>query len=150
MTRLMVIGAHAADFVWRAGGVIAVTTANEGVAQVIALSYGERGESGELWKEEGQTVERVKEIRHGEAERGLDDGEDLVAAEVARRQEHPVARDRLQHLVGLRQQASSLVHDRHRIDPNALLVKLILELCPRRRRCVRLASSRFVHGIDRR
>ena len=57
MTRLMVIGAHAADFVWRAGGVIAVTTANEGVAQVIALSYGERGESGELWKEEGQTVE---------------------------------------------------------------------------------------------
>jgi len=36
---------------------------------VIALSYGERGESGELWKEPGQTVERVKEIRHGEAER---------------------------------------------------------------------------------
>ena len=36
---------------------------------MIALSYGERGESGELWKEEGQTLERVKEIRHGEAER---------------------------------------------------------------------------------
>ena len=36
---------------------------------MVALSYGERGESGELWKEEGQTVERVKEIRHGEAER---------------------------------------------------------------------------------
>ena len=36
---------------------------------MIALSYGERGESGELWKEEGQTIERVKEIRHGEAER---------------------------------------------------------------------------------
>ncbi|HEX6725261.1 MAG TPA: PIG-L family deacetylase, partial [Gaiella sp.] len=34
---------------------------------VIALSYGERGESGELWKEEGQTEERVKEIRDGEA-----------------------------------------------------------------------------------
>jgi 4-oxalomesaconate hydratase len=69
MTRLMVIGAHAADFVWRAGGVIAVTSANSGVARVIALSYGERGESGELWKEEAQTVERVKEIRLGEAER---------------------------------------------------------------------------------
>jgi 4-oxalomesaconate hydratase len=36
---------------------------------VVALSYGERGESGELWKEEGQTVERVKEIRAGEAGR---------------------------------------------------------------------------------
>jgi 4-oxalomesaconate hydratase len=36
---------------------------------VIALSYGERGESGELWKEEGQTVENVKKIRHEEAER---------------------------------------------------------------------------------
>jgi 4-oxalomesaconate hydratase len=68
-TRLMVIGAHAADFVWRAGGAIAVTTKAGGTADVIALSYGERGESGELWKEEGQTIERVKEIRHGEAER---------------------------------------------------------------------------------
>src|SRR2546421_34280 len=65
----MVIGAHAADFVWRAGGAIAVTTASGGAASVIALSYGERGESGELWKEEGQTIERVKEIRRGEAER---------------------------------------------------------------------------------
>ena len=36
---------------------------------MLALSYGEQGESGELWKEPGQTVERVKEIRHGEAER---------------------------------------------------------------------------------
>jgi 4-oxalomesaconate hydratase len=65
----MVIGAHSADFVWRSGGAIAVTTANGGDASVVALSYGERGESGELWKEEGQTIERVKEIRHGEAER---------------------------------------------------------------------------------
>jgi 4-oxalomesaconate hydratase len=67
--RLLVIGAHSADFVWRAGGAIAVTTSRGGVAAVIALSYGERGESGELWKEEGQTIERVKAIRHGEAQR---------------------------------------------------------------------------------
>ena len=66
---LLVIGAHSADFVWRAGGVVAVTTAAGGMARVLALSYGERGESGELWKEPGQTVERVKEARHGEAER---------------------------------------------------------------------------------
>ena len=67
--RLMVIGAHSADFVWRGGGACAVTTANGGEARVIALSYGERGESGELWKEEGQTIENVKKVRHGEAER---------------------------------------------------------------------------------
>ena len=36
---------------------------------MLALSYGERGESGELWKEDGMTVERVKEVRRGEAER---------------------------------------------------------------------------------
>jgi 4-oxalomesaconate hydratase len=69
MRRLMVVGAHAADFVWRAGGAIAVCTAAGGEASVLALSYGERGESGELWKEEGQTVARVKQIRRGEAER---------------------------------------------------------------------------------
>jgi 4-oxalomesaconate hydratase len=66
--RLLVIGAHAADFVWRAGGAIAVATSRGGTAEVVALSYGERGESGELWKEEGQTVDNVKRIRHGEAE----------------------------------------------------------------------------------
>ena len=69
MTRMLVIGAHSADFVWRSGGAIAVNTDNGGAAKVIALSYGERGESGELWKEEGQTVKNVKQVRHGEAER---------------------------------------------------------------------------------
>jgi 4-oxalomesaconate hydratase len=67
--RMLVIGAHAADFVWRAGGAIAATTAGGGTAKVIALSYGERGESGELWKEADQTVENVKRVRHGEAQR---------------------------------------------------------------------------------
>jgi 4-oxalomesaconate hydratase len=70
--RLLAIGAHAADFVWRAGGALALTAEGGGTASVLALSYGERGESGELWKEEGQTVENVKRIRHGEAERAAD------------------------------------------------------------------------------
>lgn len=65
--RLLVIGAHSADFVWRAAGTIATITSQGGSASVIALSYGERGESGELWKEPGQTVENVKRIRHEEA-----------------------------------------------------------------------------------
>jgi len=70
--RLLVVGAHAADFVWRAGGAIAVTTAAGGTAEVLALSYGERGESGELWQEEGQTVENVKRLRHEEATRAAE------------------------------------------------------------------------------
>jgi 4-oxalomesaconate hydratase len=68
-----VIGAHSADFVWRSGGAVAVNTDNGGAAKVIALSYGERGESGELWKDQDpahpQTIENVKQVRHGEAER---------------------------------------------------------------------------------
>jgi len=67
--RLLVIGAHSADFVWRAGGAVAVCTAAGGTADVVALSYGERGESGELWKEPDQTIDNVKRIRHEEAER---------------------------------------------------------------------------------
>jgi len=67
--RVLVVGAHAGDFVWRAGGAVAVTTAGGGSARILALSYGERGESGELWKEPEQTIERVKEIRHEEGER---------------------------------------------------------------------------------
>jgi 4-oxalomesaconate hydratase len=47
---------------------------------VIALSYGERGESGELWKEPGQTVEAVKRVRHAEAEKAAAAvGAELVA-----------------------------------------------------------------------
>ena len=70
--RIQVIGAHSADFVWRAGGAIAKAVELGGQAEVIALSYGERGESGELWKDSDpahpQTIENVKRIRHGEAE----------------------------------------------------------------------------------
>lgn len=65
--RILVVSAHSADFVWRSAGAVATVTANGGVATVVALSYGERGESGELWKIPGQTVENVKRIRHEEA-----------------------------------------------------------------------------------
>jgi 4-oxalomesaconate hydratase len=70
--RIQVIGAHSADFVWRAGGAIAKTVELGGEAEVIALSYGERGESGELWKDSDpahpQTIENVKKLRHVEAQ----------------------------------------------------------------------------------
>ena len=69
---LLVVGAHAADFVWRAAGIIAVVTKHGGRASVVALTYGERGESGELWKDPNQTVENVKRIRHEEATRAAE------------------------------------------------------------------------------
>jgi 4-oxalomesaconate hydratase len=65
---MLVVSAHSADFVWRAAGAIAGFVEGGGAAYVVSLSYGERGESGELWKEPGQTEERVKQIRHAEAE----------------------------------------------------------------------------------
>lgn len=64
---MLVVGAHSADFVWRAAGAIAKHTLAGGEARVISLSYGERGESGELWKVPDQTVENVKRHRHEEA-----------------------------------------------------------------------------------
>lgn len=67
--RMLVVGAHSADFVWRSAGAVAAHTAAGGEALVVALSYGERGESGVLWKQEGQTEENVKRIRHEEASR---------------------------------------------------------------------------------
>jgi 4-oxalomesaconate hydratase len=65
--RLLVVSAHAADFVWRAGGAIALYASGGSRARVLCLSYGERGESQGLWKKEGMTIERVKQIRHEEA-----------------------------------------------------------------------------------
>ena len=63
----LVVSAHSADFVWRAAGAIATLAEAGGTVHIVSLSYGERGESGELWKQAGQTEQRVKEIRHEEA-----------------------------------------------------------------------------------
>lgn len=64
----LVISAHSADFIWRCGGAIALHQ-EQGVAlTVVCLSYGERGESAKLWKQEGMTLEKVKAGRREEAE----------------------------------------------------------------------------------
>lgn len=64
----LVISAHAADFVWRAGGAIAKHQALGYDVTVVCLSFGERGESAKLWKQEGMTLEDVKSARRDEAE----------------------------------------------------------------------------------
>ena len=63
----LVISAHAADFVWRCGGAIALHQRLGYDVTVACLSFGERGESARLWKE-GNTLEQVKSIRQAEAE----------------------------------------------------------------------------------
>jgi 4-oxalomesaconate hydratase len=64
----LVISAHAADFVWRCGGAIALHQKLGYEVTVACLSYGERGESAKLWKEPETSLEQVKAARRKEAE----------------------------------------------------------------------------------
>ena len=71
-THLLVISAHAADFVWRAGGAIALYAARGWDVRVVCLSFGERGESAKLWRQAGMTMDKVKANRRDEALRAAD------------------------------------------------------------------------------
>ena len=64
----LVISAHAADFVWRCGGAIALHQNLGYEVTIVCLSYGERGESASLWKQAGMTLDQVKTKRCQEAE----------------------------------------------------------------------------------
>ena len=64
---LLVVSAHVGDFVWRAGGAIALYASRGHAVTVVCLAYGERGESARYWRQ-GMTLEQVKEKRHAEAE----------------------------------------------------------------------------------
>lgn len=64
---LLVISAHAADFVWRAGGAVALAAERGQRPRVVCLSYGERGESASAWRA-GKNLEEVKAQRRSEAE----------------------------------------------------------------------------------
>ena len=63
----LVISAHAADFVWRAGGAIALHQQMGWRVTIACLSYGERGESAKLWKKGDVTLDQVKAARRAEA-----------------------------------------------------------------------------------
>ena len=64
--KMLVVSAHAADYVWRAGGTIAKYIKEGADVHVVVLSFGGRGESNDLWKMEGATAESVKSIRKQE------------------------------------------------------------------------------------
>src|SRR5260370_10549375 len=65
----LVVSAHSADFIWRAGGAIALYSKRGWRITVVCLSYGERGESQKLWKDSSMTLDRVKAARRAEAEK---------------------------------------------------------------------------------
>jgi len=74
---MTVVSAHAADFIWRCGGAIAIYHDLGYRVRVICLSYGERGESARLWKD-GKTLEEIKATRRSEAE----DAARILGAEI--------------------------------------------------------------------
>lgn len=65
---LLVVSAHAGDFVWRAGGALALAAARGQRATIACLTFGERGESARAWRD-GKTLDEIKAIRRDEAER---------------------------------------------------------------------------------
>ena len=65
----LVITAHPGDFVWRAGGAIALHAKQGYKVKIVCMSFGELGESQFAWKEPGATMASVKAGRKDEAER---------------------------------------------------------------------------------
>jgi 4-oxalomesaconate hydratase len=63
----LVVSAHSADFVWRCGGAIALYAKRGYRVLIVCLSFGERGESGKLWKQGKMTLDQVKDARREEA-----------------------------------------------------------------------------------
>jgi 4-oxalomesaconate hydratase len=74
----LVVSAHPGDFVWRAGGAIALHARKGYRVKIVCLSYGERGESQFAWKTAGVKLEEVKAQRKDEAERAAK----LLGAEI--------------------------------------------------------------------
>jgi 4-oxalomesaconate hydratase len=64
----LVVTAHPGDFVWRAGGAIALHARRGTRMGIACLSYGERGESQWAWKKAGASLAEVKAQRRAEAE----------------------------------------------------------------------------------
>jgi 4-oxalomesaconate hydratase len=57
----LVVTAHPGDFVWRAGGAIALHAKLGYRVKIVCLSYGERGESQFAWKQAGMTLETSRQ-----------------------------------------------------------------------------------------
>ena len=63
---VLVVSAHAGDFVWRAGGAMALAASRGAAVTVLCLTFGERGESARAWRD-GMELVAIKELRRSEA-----------------------------------------------------------------------------------
>jgi 4-oxalomesaconate hydratase len=68
----LVVSAHSADFVWRAGGAIALHAQQGYNVHIVCLSFGERGESAKLWRKGEMSEDTVKTARREEAQAAAD------------------------------------------------------------------------------
>jgi 4-oxalomesaconate hydratase len=74
----LIVTAHPGDFVWRAGGAIALHAQKGYRVKIACLSFGERGESQFAWKTPGVKIADVKAQRKDEAVRAAD----ILGAEI--------------------------------------------------------------------
>jgi 4-oxalomesaconate hydratase len=129
----LVISAHAADFVWRCGGAIALHAAKGYRVTVVCLSFGERGESAKLWKQPGMTLDKVKAARRAEAEQAAEKlgVHDLISFDLG---DYPLeidrtAKDRLTAVMRAVQPGFMLSHSQY--DPyntdHMLTTQVVLE-----------------------
>lgn len=65
--RMLVVAAHAGDFVWRCGGAIAKYAAEGNPVHIVILSDGAVGEANSYWKKEGANLEECSALRVAEA-----------------------------------------------------------------------------------
>lgn len=75
---MVVVCAHAGDFIWRAGGAIALHKKKGYRVVVVCLSYGARGEANGAYKQAGATVESVSALQRSEASSAAE----LLGAEI--------------------------------------------------------------------
>lgn len=77
--KILVVSAHALDYLWRCGGTIAKYTKSGSSVTIIDLTCGERGESNEIWKKNpDMTPEEVAQLRRTEASAAAE----LLGAEI--------------------------------------------------------------------
>lgn len=70
---LLVVSAHAADFVWRCGGTMALYSKAGWSVHVVCISPGAKSESWSLWRDTpGQTAEAIAKIRFSESKAAAD------------------------------------------------------------------------------
>lgn len=125
--KMLVISAHAADYVWRSGGTIAKYIEEGAEVTVVVLSFGVRGESNGIWKKGNVTYEDVAKIREKETKNAAK-ALGIVAFECWNLEDYPIGvtkelEDRIVKTIRFVQPDIILTHDKNDVlnpDHNAV------------------------------